>query len=514
MGGLHFFDAHTGVELSTSNPTVKAANDLVFTPDSRCLVVATEDGVRFFDPLTGYESFGPLDGGQGAVKSLAVSRDGTHLATGGADGTVLLWDFRRALRNGLASQEGHMPLVLEQRERLWLELGALDPEVSFAAVSAFLEGGKGSVAFLRKRLLSKEQPIGDPEQRRLLKQLADPDYKERGKAFVGLKKIGRAAEPMLREANRTEKDEIMHLRLRAFLNELELDAIITPKDERMRELRVVQLLELMATPEADELLRDLKKPAPERLPAPTEIPERPTLRDPLGDPLPPAVVMQLGSARWGHRERISAVAYSRNGKRLASASWDDEWVVISDAESGKMLHRVSLKPVTALALSEDGKSLAAIVRGTWGEGAWLWTEGTEKPRELIRRTEDARSLLFHKGQLWVGERRGISCWDIDAGTMLIDYKLKTPTRVTALAYYDGAQPMVAVHGSGVLVLTASGKDIDDALSSQGKKSRPRSRSLRMANPLLWALTTEPCTSGRSRTEFSRNASTFAPIASV
>ncbi len=94
-----------------------------------------------------------------------------------------------------------------------------------------------------------------------MKQLADPDYKERGKAFVGLKKIGRAAEPMLREAFRTEKDEIMHLRLRAFLNELELDGIITPKDDRVREMRVVQLLGLMDTPPARQLLSDLAQQA-------------------------------------------------------------------------------------------------------------------------------------------------------------------------------------------------------------------------------------------------------------
>ncbi len=256
-GRLHFFDAQTGEEFPSSNPTLKVANDLVFTPDSRCLVVATEDGARFFEPLTGNESRGQLEGGQGALTSLAINRDGTLLATGGADGTVLLWDIRRVLRNGLASHEERMPLLPEQREKLWIELASTDSASGFASTSAFFDGGKGSITFLRDRLLSHQTPVGDAQQQRLLKQLADPDYKERAKAFVALKKLGRAAEPMLREAFRTEKDEIMHLRLRAFLSELESDGIVTAKDDRVREMRVVQILGLMDTPFARQLLSDL-----------------------------------------------------------------------------------------------------------------------------------------------------------------------------------------------------------------------------------------------------------------
>ncbi len=43
-GGLHFFDASTGDEFPTSNPNLKVAHDLLFTPDSRCLIVATWRG--------------------------------------------------------------------------------------------------------------------------------------------------------------------------------------------------------------------------------------------------------------------------------------------------------------------------------------------------------------------------------------------------------------------------------------------------------------------------------------
>ncbi len=114
------------------------------------------------------------------MKCLALNRDGSLLATGGADGTVLLLDIRRIVGSGLASRVEQMPILPQQREILWLELASTDPATSYAASNALLDGGKGSVAFLRDRLLKHEKPIVDPEQRRLLEQLADPDYKERG----------------------------------------------------------------------------------------------------------------------------------------------------------------------------------------------------------------------------------------------------------------------------------------------------------------------------------------------
>ncbi len=200
--GLLFFDATSGEEFPTSKGGLTVPYALAFTPDGRSLVAATDDGVRFIEPLTGRELL-RLHGGQGAVRCLAFNRNGTLLATGGADSTVVFWDLHRILRMGLFSREGQLPMLPEQRELLWADLASSDPATNFAGVRGLLDGGKASVAFLREHYLSPVKTVGDAEQRRLLKQLADPDYKERAKAFVALKKMGRSAEPMLREASAT-----------------------------------------------------------------------------------------------------------------------------------------------------------------------------------------------------------------------------------------------------------------------------------------------------------------------
>ncbi len=236
--------------------------------------------------------------------------------------------------------------------------------------------------------------------------------------------------------------------------------------QRDRRPGLVLFLSLLATVGGSVFLRGAeKKPVPESLPLPTEIADMPRPLDALGDPLPPGAVARLGSTRWRHWDLIKTLCYSQDGKRIASASFGDGSICIWDAESGRMLQSFRSNEVIALALSEDGKRLAAISGGASKEApdVWVWNEGIEKPRQLVEKTDQACCLLFHKGQLWIGERGGISCWDVDREKQLINYKHKTPTVVTALAYSGGAKPMIAAATNfGVLLINASGEKVADA----------------------------------------------------
>jgi WD40 repeat protein len=118
--------------------------------------------------------------------------------------------------------------------------------------------------------------------------------------------------------------------------------------------------------------------APLLLPAEKEA--RPVPRPDLhGDPLPADALMRLGTVRLRHGIHVSAVAFARAKKLLASTS-NDGTIRLWDTTTGKEQQRVTIPPnptalLPTLALSADGKKLA------WPEGKkvhlWIVAAGKE-----------------------------------------------------------------------------------------------------------------------------------------
>jgi WD40 repeat protein len=85
-----------------------------------------DNTVRLWDPRTG-RALQMLEGHTGMVSAVAISRDGTLLASGSGDETVRLWDPRtgRALQKFEATEDIHNIAFSSDKNTLLTNRGAI-----------------------------------------------------------------------------------------------------------------------------------------------------------------------------------------------------------------------------------------------------------------------------------------------------------------------------------------------------------------------------------------------------
>jgi WD40 repeat protein len=253
---------------------------IAFSPDGSRLATAHTDGtIRLHHPKTGEELShfeGPKDAGS---HSLAFSQDGKWLLAGGADKVVRLWEaasgkellhlsghegaataeFGAGLNTAVSSSLDSTVLVWDLRQRagaaatdpaaLWADLAADDGPKVYRAVRALADDPKASVALLREKL-----PVRSVDEKRI-RQLAaglDADaFADREKATRELSELGAPAVPLLKKLQQGSESAEVRRRLQEVV-----DGLTRREAEDFRRSRSVQVLELAATAEARQLLRD------------------------------------------------------------------------------------------------------------------------------------------------------------------------------------------------------------------------------------------------------------------
>jgi WD40 repeat protein len=107
------------------------------------------------------------------------------------------------------------------------------------------------------------------------------------------------------------------------------------------------------------------------------------LSDALGDPLPAAALARLGSVRWRHGDSVAALAFSADGKFLASAGGADSSraaVHLWSAATGQRLRELHEPFATCVAFAPGGK---VLITGSGVGAVRLWPLQGGEPRKLL-----------------------------------------------------------------------------------------------------------------------------------
>jgi hypothetical protein len=253
-GSLCIWEVSTGKLVRTITGDRSGVSCVAFSPDGRLLGGACfgeHNAPRVWDAFTG-QLLATFDGHTGQVNSIDFCPDGRLLASGSDDCTILLWDLR-----------GIKPTIPETKpsprdlERWWIALADAEPVTAYGALLHLAGGGTKSVRWLSAHL----NAVAGPDPDRVQRLIADLDarrFARREAAAKALDDLGCAVEPALRQALATKPSPEARRRLEKLLGTLP-PASAT---EGVRNMRAVQVLELIDSDSARSVLRRLAAGAP------------------------------------------------------------------------------------------------------------------------------------------------------------------------------------------------------------------------------------------------------------
>jgi hypothetical protein len=254
QGRALVYHVATGKPYRTLTAAPAALRGVAFAPDGRmAAAVAVPDTLVLFELATGKERL-RYSGKQGGIRAFSFSPDGRTMATAGEDGTVLLWDTRGQSAHALDWAKLGAP----ERERLWLKLTGADAAEANRILASMRRAPVPAVAFLRTHLV----PIAPPppmQLKNLIDALVDDNPERRVEANHVLAQMEDLSRPELRRTLKTTQDPQIRKAVQQLLDKMEDQPI--PR-VALQQMRAIELLEQLDTPDARELLGELANGAP------------------------------------------------------------------------------------------------------------------------------------------------------------------------------------------------------------------------------------------------------------